>query len=697
MPVFEIETADGVFEVDAPDEGKALAALKPKGRGHSNVPEFAPVGRPNYDAKTGMVERPGNLIDTAGAFSRGVVEGVPIAGPTILKGLDAVTAGAASLVTGDGFSDTYDRLRGVGESVAAENPIASGVGNLTGAVAGTIPMMAAAPGAFGLGTGSWLARGAASGASGAAIGGADSAARGGSPGDIATSAAIGGGGGLVMPAVGDALGAGVKGLLDWARPAFNAVRKPTEEAARRVGTALNRDIAADPAQVMSATDEAVARSMRVPVMNVDRGGETTRALARSVANNSPEARSAIEKAAAERFATQGDRATEFVRKLAGGSVDDLAFQEAVQNAARAANKPAYGRAFASPRARGMWGPELEQLMGAPAIRKAATQATTRGANRATAEGFAPVTNPFEMANGKVSLRRNPDGSVASPNLAFWDQVKRNLDGQIGVAERAGDKTLAADITALKRKLTGTLDKAVPEYALARRGAATFFDAEDALEAGRKFARQPRSIPEAKRAHAGFSSAEKKAFSTGFASELIDSIKATRDGVNVVNKIFKSQAAREQIDLVFGAERAKALEAYLRVETLADRLRGAMGNSTTARQLMEMGLGAGGGYAIGGDWQSAAWGAVAAKGARVIGQRADAKMMKAIADLLTSDDPQALAKATAQAAKSPAFMKALETMGDMLGATVRGSTISSARPPEVRQGTPLEITVGRPAY
>lgn len=695
MPVFEIETPDGTFEVDAPDEAKALAAVKPK-RGH-NVPEFVPVGRPNYSPETGMVEKPAGALDGSVAFGRGVIDGIPIAGPTLLKGLDAATAGVASMVTDDSYSKVYDGLRRMGSAVAEENPIASGVGNVAGAVAGTIPMMAAAPGAFGVGGGSLLTRSLASGMTGGGIGAADTAARGGSAEEVVNSALVSGALGVAAPGVGDALGAGLTGLFNWARPALNAVRKPTDEAARRVGTALNRDIAADPAQVMSATDEAVARSMRVPVMNVDRGGETTRALARSVANNSPEARSAIEKAATERFATQGDRATDFVKRIAGGSVDDLAFQDAVSNAARAANQPAYRRAMSSPKAQAMWTPEFEQLMQAPAIQKAATDATTRGANRATAEGFAPVRNPFETVNGKLTLRRNPDGSSAKPNLAFWDQVKRNLDGQIGTAKRAGDDTLAGDLTALKRKLVGTLDTAVPEYSMARRGAATFFDAEDALEAGRKFARQPRSIPEAKRAHAGFSSAEKAAFSTGFASEMIDAIKSTRDGVNVVNKIFKSQAAREQVELVFGPQKAKAMEAYLRVETLADRLRGAMGNSTTARQLMELGLGAGGGLAIGGDWQSMAIGAVAAKGARVLGQRADARMMQEIAKLLTSDDPQALAKATAQAAKSPAFMRTLEKMGDMLGATVRGSTVSSTRPPEVRQGTPLEITVGRPAY
>ncbi|KAB2689288.1 hypothetical protein [Brucella pseudogrignonensis] len=133
------------------------------------------------------------------------------------------------------------------------------------------------------------------------------------------------------------------------------------------------------------------------------------------------------------------------------------------------------------------------------------------------------------------------------------------------------------------------------------------------------------------------------FKAGYASELIDGIKDTKDRTNVINNTFKSQAAR----LAFGPEKSKEIEAYVRVEDLADRLRGAMGGSTTARQLAEMGLGVlAGGYANSDDGligmiKGGTMGAGAAHGARLIGEAATRKTFIQVANLLSHDSPGAL--------------------------------------------------------
>src|SRR5690606_28013258 len=161
---------------------------------------------------------------------------------------------------------------------------------------------------------------------------------------------------------------------DKAAPIINAVRDPAREASRRVGTAVERDIAASPTSVLTGADEAVARQNNIPLLNVDRGGETTRAVARSVANQSPEARAVIENVASDRFAGQGTRAVEFVKRLSGGNADDLQFQQLIRDTARAVNRPAYNRAYSSPAAQNMWHEGFEQLMQAPAMQSAARQA-----------------------------------------------------------------------------------------------------------------------------------------------------------------------------------------------------------------------------------------------------------------------------------------------------------------------------------
>lgn len=136
-------------------------------------------------------------------------------------------------------------------------------------------------------------------------------------------------------------------------------------------------------------------------------------------------------------------------------------------------------------------------------------------------------------------------------------------------------------------------------------------------------------------------------------------------------MFKNQAARDSMELVFGPQKMKEIESYVRVEDLVDRLRGAMGNSTTARQLVELGMGGGAGYVYTGDWKGALTGAMLAKGTRMVGQRADAKVMEQVAKLLTSDNPQALKIAVQQAARNPAYMQAIESMSNAMAAPVRG--------------------------
>lgn len=622
--------------------------------------------------------------DALTTWLEGAISGIPIAGPLIQKGADYLATEVGGRLSGQNPTQMRAGLDQRRAQRTEQYPASALSGNLAGAIAGTGAAGATATGSRLLGiTGdTLLGRVGASAASNAAVSGADTAVRGGSGADIINNTVIGGGLGGAIPAAGTGIRAGLGALGERIAPTVNAVRAPEQEAQRRLGTAVARDVASNPTGVAGPVDEVAARISGVPLINADRGGETTRALARSVANQSPEARSTIEKVASDRFGGQSQRASDFIRLVTGGAVDDLGYQQAIRDTARYVNKPAYNRAYADPRAQDMWHEGFEQLMQAPAMQRAAAQATTRGANRATLEGFTPIKNPFEMVDGRMTLRRNPDGSIARPNLQFWDQTKRNLDSMIGKAERAGDNTYAGDLKALRGHLVDMTDQAVPSYQKARQGAASFFGAEDAIEAGKKFATSPRSIPEARKAFEKFSGPEKAAFQTGFASELIDRIKAVGDRSNVINQVFKSQAAREQMELVFGPQKLRQIEAYVRVEDLADRLRGAMGGSTTTRQLVELGIGTTGGYAFGGDLQSAATGALLARGAgalsKVVSGTANAKVMERIAQMLVSDDPKMIQAAVKQASQSPAFMRALEDIGGLLAAPVRGTALTVAQ-------------------
>ena len=411
-----------------------------------------------------------------------------------------------------------------------------------------------------------------------------------------------------------------------------------------------------------------------------------RALARSASDYSPDARGMIRAAAEPRFETQGDRALGFLYRISGGATDDLAARDAIAASAKAANGPAYAKAFSAPSAQGMWSPGLQDLTGSPAMRAAISGAEGRAANRAAVEGGKQVVNPFVRgADGTMTLRKAADGSTAIPNLQFWDQVKRNLDGMIGKAVRAGDKPLVADLSAVKSKLVSEMDHAVPEYATARRGAAAFFEAEDALDAGKKFVMQTKNLAESAKAKASMSAAEKEAFEVGYAAQLSDVIKQTGDRRNVVNKIWGSKAARDKITVALGPAKAREFEAFVHVETAMDAIRGATGGSPTAAKLADMGVlaaqggvygGAGGiaGYmATDGDWRGATLGAVLG-GA---GRYRESAVAKEVAKLLLSTDTQAAVKATQLALRSSEGMGIIKALSKSVQTMIGAAPVAAS--------------------
>lgn len=454
------------------------------------------------------------------------------------------------------------------------------------------------------------------------------------------------------------LGAGKVGYNALA-PTIRGALDPALEAARQVGTVMGRDRAAG--QAMTAADDVAAAASGVPVTNADRGGEATRALARSVANQSPEARAALTGMAAERYKGQSGRAVDFIRRLTGGKVDDLAYQDNLRKQAEVLNDRNYKAAERSPNAQAVFTADLQELMQSPSIQRAIDMVGETGKDLAAISGQMPVQNPFRKgSDGVWRLVKKADGTLAVPSLRFWDQVKRNLDPQIEQALRGAkpNKYQAGILQQIKQKLVGSLDQVVPEYRAARQGAAAAFGADDAIEAGKVFARSPGQIPEATRAFGKFNAAEKEAFATGYASELIDRIKIRGDSQNVIRAAFESPAAREMNELVFGAVKARQLEAYVRVEAMADALRNSLGNSTTARQLVELGIGGGAGFAMSGDWKGALTGAVLAKGTRYAGERINAQVMENVAKLLISGNRADLDKIVANAAMSPQWLDAL---------------------------------------
>lgn len=624
-----------------------------------------------------------DLLSSTLATVNGLSASVPFLQPVT----DAI-GGSIAQVAGGSYDDYISRQKAIREALAKRAPLARMSGEIAGLLAGTGAMNMTKLGAEALGFSGGLGQRVANSAmSSGGFAVADSL----SSGETGTEALMSGATGAIVGGALPLAGAGLR----WAggKLADNVIRPMAtlanreNEVTKRLGGAIAQDRAGG--AVMDAATDAMARKAGAEVLNADRFGSAIRTLARTAANVSAEADNAFKNVTQDRFYTQGKRAVSFVRSLMGGATDDLALQDRLRSAARVANKTAYDAAYEAPKAKAIWSPQIRQLMAATPFKQALREADEVASNEAAIGGFKAIRNPFTFdADGNViGLRKLADGSNALPNLEYWDIVQRTLRRKSEVAARAGDNLLAGQIREMRTALLNELDSAVPQFKTARQGAAGFFGAEDAIDAGRKAFTSARQVNEIGRAVAAMKPAEKEAFSVGFSSELIDAINASRDRVNVINSVFGSESARKRIAIALGPQRARELEAYVKMEQVLDLLRNAtQGNSTTAKQLIQAGLmggGAGGlGYlSSGGDlsvgMSAAGLAILGRRGLQMLGKSVDDQVMKRVAEVLASGDAKLLERAIQNASLSKAHMDALDAIMRGLETAAKGTALAVA--------------------
>ncbi len=458
------------------------------------------------------------------------------------------------------------------------------------------------------------------------------------------------GAGIVEPLLGGLYQAGKKAL---AYPAsrLRAAVNPAAEAERRVLGSGAEDAAAGGLN-LDAQGVANARAAGQDPRVVDVGGETIRAEARRAANLSPNARKDLENFVTGRFETQTQRLGDFIGQLVrspwgGRGPNAFLTREELQQAARASRGPLYDAAYQDG-AKGIMTPTLEQLATAPTMQNAMKSAHQEILNR--------------MATGRSTGFR---GATGAPTLEFWDLTKRRLGDTENALLRSGNKSEAADVGSLRTQLVNELDAAVPSYAPARGTAATFFGADDALDAGEKFVNGRFDLQSARQALTKMTPQERDLFAEGFASRYIDSLNKISDKRNILNAINASPDARSRLNIALGPNRARSVESFLRVEQFMDLVRGAMGNSTTARQLVELGLG---GYGLYQQDPNAMALSLLSMGSRWAGRTMDRRVSEQVVKLLLSSDTDAFLKGIKQVSSGPvlqtlrALDKGLEKAG-----------------------------------
>jgi hypothetical protein len=685
------------------------AAMRAAGGGVQWPPPFDMTTEvPSFDQTEAVPEKPGmlsaagygaasgatfNMADEIAGARAAAPSAVPeMVGPIPAKTLVGAARTGINALRGaetPEYTKARDEYR-AGEKAAEE---AHPYVHTAGEIAGSIPAMAAMPEA-GFARVPQIARGAAKAAQTAAeYGGLSGAGEGEGVAERALKGASGIVSGIIAGPVGNLVGAGVnKGIEKFGAPVVNTVRgwmNPEGEAARRVATALRNDnelIAAGKANGMTPQQWVAARQNGEPVTLADLGSANTQSLLRSAANTSPEARAQLEKVIEDRFLSQSERVADTVRRaLPGGENNARKTADQLKAAYDEGRVPLYKRAYQQGD-KPIMSPAMERLMSSDTFIGAMKRAISSGKDRDVAEGlggFNPMVNV--TPDGRIVFNKSAQGVPTYPNLQYWDQVKRELDDVATSAYSKGEKGRGDVAKKIAQVLRGELDAHVPSYKSARGVAEQFFGESNALDAGRKLAGKKANPEDVKAALRAMKPDERELFKEGYASDLAERVIGNlKDTVNVTKGqgMFQSPNERKLAAAIFGPGGMAMLQARMHLETIMDGARQAMGNSTTARQLIEAGL-AGGvgalGAGVASGWdpvQTAGWagGLAGARlgsskwvpeqfkvGAKHMIGKVDAKTAAKVAELLTSNDPRLLRQGYQMAAKSEAIMAGLKAI------------------------------------
>lgn len=252
-----------------------------------------------------------------------------------------------------------------------------------------------------------------------------------------------------------------------------------------------------------------------------------------------------------------------------GNLDDL------QSAYREKAAPLYRDAFTQNKS--INSKVVDRILETPAGKKALGHAAESMQNDMALMG----TPDAELGEQARLAGQRVEGGVANGlNLRTLDYVKKGLDDQINIAQRAGENQRAASLINMKNQLVAELDAAdvtgragpnsfKPEggsYANARKVASDAFKLRDAQETGRKFSTMtPEQLQMAMK---DMNDAEKDAFRIGVRENLQNSVNATSDGADPAKRIFGNTQKREQLKAVFGGEDFDKFEARMREEMQA---------------------------------------------------------------------------------------------------------------------------------
>lgn len=613
-------------------------------------------------------EQQSSALEKAGVASGGLIEGIPVVGPYIRKALDYPAAGAAYLMTDRDdvtFDDALKAVRQEQEPAKQRNPMLNTGSQIAGGIAGTLPMVAAAPGMFGAGAGPLLGRSLWSAGTGAAIGGADAGVRNDfDPLAMAKGSALGLGIGAAAPLAGQLIGKGVNAVTS----RFNSPSSAQQSIAQAVGRDGIDDVTARLAQ------------MGPDAMPMDLGANL-QGQAAALAGTPGKSQEIIRSAVANRQANAGSRIAGSLDDALGQSVDTVAVADDIISRRAAAAKPLYEAAYAKPVP---FTVELEETLKRPAVASALKSAQKMAANEGipSQQWFANIAD-----DGSVTIQNVPD-------VRQLDLTKRALDDMISSAQRGGNNNEARILTQVKDKIVGMVDDAVPEYAAARKAFSGPSSILDALEEGKNIFGKKLTPNQLKTQMLKMGDAEKEAFIQGGRAAVADTMGTARNDALAARNMFSSGYNKEKLEMLVGKEQASKMLGSLDAEkafTLTrDRVTGNSETFARAQAAQDIGAGAKEPGVVR-ELLNMNTGSAAAKfGDRFLGNARNAAQQKSneeLARLLVENNGSNISAAVKA-------VQAAQRRGD-LSAQKAKELISSIGVASGQRRKPLEITIGRP--
>jgi predicted secreted Zn-dependent protease len=498
-----------------------------------------------------------------GAGMTGYIEGIPVIGPSLVSGAQKGSAYLSSLINDKPYEENLSQAQGITESAQQQHPYVTTASNVAGAVGGTIPLIAAAPTAFGAGGGSLLARSLLGGITGGVLGGTDAAVRADRDNrlrDAIAGTLIGGTLGVAGPAVSKGASSLYGALAE-----RMAARKAAEQAgtspevARYMTNILQSDESLGPAgraRMAQAGNEA---------MLVDAGPNARQALDAIIAEGGPGTRQASQaiEGRANRGATD---LTNVLDQTLGTPEGITSAQTSIRDAARPTLADVYqgpNGAYSKPiDYSSQLGQDLENIV----------------KNRVPASAINDA-NRLMRLNGEQSkqILANvaDDGTVSFetlPDVRQLDYITRALrqasESGEGQGALGGQTQLGSAYQNLARDIRGKLRQAVPEYGTALDTAADPISQVQAVKLGSRLLSPSQTMDDVTIAVDGMGAAEKRGVAQGIRSDidnrmanvtraLTDGNMDAREAVKAIKEL-SSRANRTKVSAAIGKDAADKL-------------------------------------------------------------------------------------------------------------------------------------------